>query len=136
MRLSGGSVTDGDEKKTKNLRRTVFKIYRCICVSSLLLMVLEAAVFMAMVRASLILPASYAENWLSVNEEKLTQADRVEEEWMPGGCRYGFTRKMETGFTGTWRKKNETRDGSTTRQAIFMARAAGITAFFTGITEK
>ena len=78
------------KKRQKTLGGLFLKYIAVFCVSSLLLMVLEAAVFMAMVRASLILPASYAENWLSVNEEKLTQADRVEEEWMPGGCRYGI----------------------------------------------
>ena len=57
------------KKRQKTLGGLFLKYIAVFCVSSLLLMVLEAAVFMAMVRASLILPASYAENWLSVNEE-------------------------------------------------------------------
>lgn len=77
-------------KKENTLKGLFLKFIAVFCISSLLLLAAVTALFMAMVQSGLILPANYAEVWLSSYGKQICEADRVGEELLPPYSRYGI----------------------------------------------
>lgn len=78
-----------DVKRKKKLH-TVFIIYLIrFCVQTVLLILLMFTVFSIMMNKGFILPSIYAQEQLDKSAEQIEESDRIEEDMLPLGCRYG-----------------------------------------------